>query len=103
MCYGSKKLQGGLMRRRDFIKAAIGTAAAWPVSSHAETYPSRPITLIVPFAAGGPTHVLGRILAEQKRMKPGQTAVIEKNTRAPGTIAGPKAARATPDGHPITI
>jgi tripartite-type tricarboxylate transporter receptor subunit TctC len=91
------------MRRRDFIKAAVGTAAAWPVSSRAESYPSRPITLIVPFAAGGPTDVLARILAEQMRMKLGQTVVIENVTGASGTIAGMRASRATPDGYTITI
>src|SRR6202022_738198 len=97
MCYGSKNqnIQGGhLMRRRDFIKAAIGTAAVWPVSSRAESYPSRPITLIVPFAAGGPTDVLARILAENMRTTLGQTVVIENDTGASGTIAGMRAARA---------
>jgi len=72
------------MRRRDFIKAAIGTAAAWPISSRAESFPSRPITLIVPFAAGGPTDVLARILAEQMRRTLGQTVVIENVTGASG-------------------
>jgi len=91
------------MRRRDFIKAAIGTAAVWPVSSRAESYPSRPITLIVPFAAGGPTDVLARILAENMRTTLGQTVVIENVTGASGTIAGMRAARATPDGYTITI
>jgi tripartite-type tricarboxylate transporter receptor subunit TctC len=91
------------MRRRDFIKAAVGAAAAWPISSRAETYPSRPITLIVPFAAGGPTDVLARILAEQMRMRLGQTVVIENVTGASGTLAGMRAARATPDGYTITI
>src|ERR1700737_4296656 len=91
------------MKRRDFMKAAIGTVAAWPISSHAETFPSRPITLIVPFAAGGPTDVLARILAEQMRTMLGQTVVIENVTGASGTIAGIRAARATPDGYTITI
>ena len=50
------------MRRRDFLTTAIG-AAAWPAIARAQTYPTRPITLIVPFAAGGPTDVLARILA----------------------------------------
>jgi tripartite-type tricarboxylate transporter receptor subunit TctC len=87
------------MRRRDFIKAAVGTVAAWPIASRAETYPSRPITLIVPFAAGGPTDVLARILAEQMRTKLGQTVVIENVTGASGTITGLRAARATEDLH----
>jgi tripartite-type tricarboxylate transporter receptor subunit TctC len=101
----AQKTPGGehLMRRRDFIKAAIGTVAAGPVSSRAETYPSRPITLIVPFAAGGPTDVLARILAEQMRMRLGQTVVIENVSGASGTIAGVRAARAMPDGYTITI
>src|SRR5260370_811726 len=85
------------------MKAAVGAAAAWPVASRAETFPSRPITLIVPFAAGGPTDVLAGILAEQMGMKHGQTVGIENVTGASGTIAGMRAARATPDGYTITI
>src|SRR5260370_38717790 len=85
------------------MKAAVCAAPAWPVESRAETFPSPPITLIVPFAAGGPTDVLARILAEQMRMKLGQTVVIENVTGASGTIAGMRAARATPDGYTITI
>jgi tripartite-type tricarboxylate transporter receptor subunit TctC len=91
------------MRRRDFIKAAIGTAAAWPMSARAETYPSRQITLIVPFAAGGPTDVLARILSEHMRTTLGQTVLIENVTGASGSIAGMRAARAAPDGYTITI
>src|SRR5260370_15911088 len=91
------------MRRRDFIKAAIVAAAAWPISSPAESFPSRPITLIVPFAAGGPTDVLARILADQMRRTLGQTVVIENVTGASGSVAGVIAPRATPGGSTLII
>ena len=71
--------------------------------AQAETYPTRPITLIVPFAAGGPTDVIGRILGAHIQTTLGQTVVIENVTGASGTLAGLRAARATPDGYTLTI
>src|SRR5947209_10559842 len=91
------------MKRRDFIKAAAGAAAVWPALARAQTFPSRSITLIVPFAAGGPTDVLARILAEHMRGTLGQTVLVENVTGASGAIAGLRAARATPDGTTLTI
>jgi tripartite-type tricarboxylate transporter receptor subunit TctC len=91
------------MKRRDFIKAAVGTAAAWPLAARAQSFPSRSITLIVPFAAGGPTDVLARILAGHMRGTLGQTVLVENVTGASGAIAGLRAARANPDGYTLTI
>src|ERR1700730_13098326 len=91
------------MKRRDFIKAAAGAAALWAGGGRAAPFPSRSITLIVPFAAGGPTDVLARILAEHMRGTLGQTVLIENVTGASGAIAGLRAARANPDGYTLTI
>jgi tripartite-type tricarboxylate transporter receptor subunit TctC len=78
--------------------AAFGVAGA-----SAQTYPSRPITMVVPFAAGGPTDTIARILAEGMRQSLGQTVIIENITGAAGTIGVGRVARAAPDGYTIGI
>ena len=95
-----------LTRRARFHhrRRSASMAAAWPISARAESFPSRHgSSLIVPFAAGGPTDVLARILAAHMQTTLGQTVVIENVTGASGTLAGMRAARATPDGYTITI
>jgi tripartite-type tricarboxylate transporter receptor subunit TctC len=80
--------------------------ASWvgTVAGAAEApYPSHPIILVVPFAAGGPTDTLARIIGERMRSELGQPIIIENITGAGGTIAGARVARATPDGYTITI
>jgi tripartite-type tricarboxylate transporter receptor subunit TctC len=69
----------------------------------AQTYPSRAITIIVPFAAGGPTDTIGRLLAERMRSSLGQTVIVENATGAGGTIGVARAARAAPDGYTISL
>src|SRR5579862_2500579 len=66
-------------------------------------YPSRPITLVVPFSAGGAVDVVARILAEQVGRTLGQPVVVENLTGAGGTIAAARVARSAPDGYTILV
>ena len=88
------------------IIAAGGLAAASILMgiapAFAETYPIRPLTVIVPFPAGGPTDTVVRIVAERMRASLGQPIIIENVSGAAGTIGVGRAARATPDGYTIS-
>lgn len=85
------------------ITAAIIAVLAGNASASAETFPSRPITIIVPFAAGGPTDALARILGDRMRQTLGQPIIIEDVTGAGGTIGVGRAAHAAPDGYTLSI
>jgi tripartite-type tricarboxylate transporter receptor subunit TctC len=76
---------------------------AFTATAHAQGYPSRPVTLIVPFAAGGPTDTLARILAERISRPLGQAVVAENVAGAGGTIANNRMLQAAPDGHTVAI
>jgi len=82
-----------------FACALIVTAG----TAQAQPYPSRPITLIVPFSAGGPTDALARILSERMRVSLGQTMVIENVTGAGGSIGVGRAVRSAPDGYTLSM
>jgi tripartite-type tricarboxylate transporter receptor subunit TctC len=69
----------------------------------AQVYPSRPITMVVPFAAGGPSDVVARILVDRLRASLGQTVVIENITGGGGGIGMGRVARSTPDGYTIGL
>jgi tripartite-type tricarboxylate transporter receptor subunit TctC len=69
----------------------------------ADTYPSRPITIVVPFPAGGPTDTLGRVLAERMKGPLGQSVLIENLTGAAGTVGSGHVARAAPDGYTLIL
>jgi tripartite-type tricarboxylate transporter receptor subunit TctC len=91
--------------RRKFLRLAAG-AAALPAMSRAATaqaYPTRPITIVVPYPAGGPTDTLARILAEHVRISLGQPLIIENVSGAGGSIGVGRVARAAPDGYTISI
>jgi tripartite-type tricarboxylate transporter receptor subunit TctC len=84
------------------LVAAAATLAG-ASNSAAQTYPTRPINLVVPFAAGGPSDAVGRILAEGMRGPLGQTVTIENVAGAGGSIGAGRVARAAPDGYTILV
>jgi len=77
--------------------------AMFTTSASAQSYPSKPITLLVPFAAGGATDTVARVTAATMSRLLGQTSIIENATGAGGTIAATRAARAEPDGYTLLI
>jgi tripartite-type tricarboxylate transporter receptor subunit TctC len=104
---GCKTPWEGIMKlpRRAFLHLVTG-AAALPAASHvakADTYPSRQITLVVPFPPGGSTDVAARIVAEKMRPVLGQPIIIENVGGAGGSIAVGRVARAAPNGYTIDI
>src|SRR5215471_15818994 len=89
--------------RRQFVHLAAG-AAALPVVSrmaHAQAYPTRPITMILPIAAGSSSDVGGRLVAERMGTALGQPIIIENVPGADGSIGVGRVARARPDGYTI--
>src|SRR6516165_5597015 len=93
------------LRRRRFIQLATSVAvlSAGSRLSRAQAYPSRSITLVVPFPPGGSTDVAGRILADRMAAALGQPVIIENVGGAGGSIGVGRVARATPDGYTIDI
>jgi tripartite-type tricarboxylate transporter receptor subunit TctC len=89
--------------RRQFLRLAAG-AAGLPVLSRvarAQAYPTRPITTVVPFPAGGGTDAVARTIANRMRTSLGQTVIIENLVGASGTIGIGRGARAAGDGYTI--
>jgi tripartite-type tricarboxylate transporter receptor subunit TctC len=85
------------------VAAALAVVAAGVPDADAQTYPSRPITLIAPFPAGGPLDSIARVIAEPMREALGQPVVIENVPGAGGNLGVGRAARAEPDGYTIVI
>src|SRR5438270_6509447 len=99
-------------RREDFMPTRRGLVLAIAVlafavtggnAATAQTYPSRPITIIVPFAAGGTTDVIARILGEHMSRTLGQQFIVENVVGAGGTTGSIRAMRANPDGYTIEL
>ena len=88
--------------RHSLLAVAFATLAGI-TAAHAQTYPSRPVTMVVPYSAGGPTDTIARIIAERMRGPLGQTIIVENTTGAAGTLGVGRVARAAPDGYTISI
>ncbi|PVE26452.1 hypothetical protein DC522_01430 [Microvirga sp. KLBC 81] len=89
------------MKKIALALAAVASLAA--TGAQAQNYPSRPITMIVPFAAGGPTDVVARIVTDHMSRTLGQQIVIENVAGAGGTTGITRAAQAQPDGYTIMM
>jgi tripartite-type tricarboxylate transporter receptor subunit TctC len=92
-----------LPRRRFLQFGGAALAPALVCGAVAQTYPSRPITMIIPFPPGGNVDVVGRVLAERMRGPLGQPIVIENIAGANGSIGVGRTARAQPDGYTIDL
>jgi len=91
------------MKRIAAAAFSLSLLALTAPASAQETYPSRPITMIVPFAPGGSTDAIGRIVAEGLRQALGQTVVVENRAGAGGSMGTAAIAQAEPDGYTIGI
>lgn len=92
-----------LARRLVRVAATCAAALALSTQASAQAYPDRAVKLVVPFAAGGPTDVVARMLAIPMGKSLGQTVLVENAVGAGGTIAATKVAREKPDGYTIFI
>jgi tripartite-type tricarboxylate transporter receptor subunit TctC len=104
MTIGRTRSSAAFGLRASFSNLAAGFAAILlgHASAAAQTYPVRPITIVVPFAAGGPTDVLARVLGEHIRAALGQPVLVENVTGAGGSIGVGRVAAAAPDGYTIS-
>jgi tripartite-type tricarboxylate transporter receptor subunit TctC len=88
---------------RHIIAAAFAATCALAGAGQAQDYPTRPVTMVIPFAAGGPTDVLGRVVAERLSQILGQQVVIENVGGAGGMTGAQRVANAAPDGYTMVL
>ena len=90
-------------RRQLLTTLAAASAAALPLVSRAETFPSKPITLLVPFAPGGIADITARTVAQAMGPLLGQTVIVENKPSAGSIVASLAVAKAAPDGHTLLL
>jgi tripartite-type tricarboxylate transporter receptor subunit TctC len=98
-------LKGGAYR---FVHAALAistllTSGLWGIGAFAQSYPTRPIKLVVPFPAGGPADVLGRLITQKLSESLGTPVIVDNRSGANGIIGTDLVAKATPDGYMMLI
>src|SRR5688572_2887720 len=91
------------MRYRLAVLALATLAAGFAEQVAAQPYPNKPITVIVPFAAGGPTDVVTRIVSEHMSRTLGQQLIVENVGGAGGTTGMTRAAQSAPDGYTVAV
>jgi tripartite-type tricarboxylate transporter receptor subunit TctC len=89
--------------RKSFVAATLAAILGLSVPAQAQNFPDRPITMIIPFAAGGPTDVLGRVVAQRLSEVLGQQVVVENVGGAGGQTGARRVADAKPDGYTILL
>lgn len=89
--------------QRTLKAIAFGLALAFSPPALSQAFPTKPVTMLIPFAAGGPTDVVGRLIGEHMGRTLGQPVVIENAVGAAGTLAGQRLIASPPDGHTILI
>ena len=85
------------------VATATLLAALWSPSSTAQTYPTKPIRIVVPWSAGGSTDAIGRTLAARLSETIGQQVIVENKPGAGGTLGVDQVAKSTPDGYTLTV
>src|SRR3989304_4964691 len=97
------KMMNTISRRFSFLLAGALFAVTSPCAVWAQAWPTRPVTMIVPFPAGGAPDLLARVLAQELANKLGQQFGVDNRTGASGNIGAAAAARAAPDGYTILV